>query len=77
LHAFVLDNDDCVREYRPVPSANFPNLMALVAASAVEDVARTKKTSSTLALGMGNSWRFKSYYDVSSGSRTVKNERAS
>src|SRR5207244_6509728 len=37
---------------RPVPSINLPNLIALVAASAVEDVARKNRTTSTLALRM-------------------------
>jgi hypothetical protein len=34
---------------RPVPSTNVPNLMALVAARAVEDVARNNRTTNTLA----------------------------
>ena len=37
---------------RPVPSTNLPNLMALVAARAVEDVARNNRTTNTLALRM-------------------------
>src|SRR5213594_4312532 len=38
---------------RPVPSINFPNFMALVAATAVEEVARKNRTASTLRLRMG------------------------
>src|SRR2546421_9166809 len=37
---------------RPVASINLPNLIALVAATAVEDVARKNRTKSTLALRM-------------------------
>src|SRR5437867_9575885 len=36
----------------PVPSTNFPNLMALVAATAVEDVARKNRITSSLVLRM-------------------------
>src|SRR5215813_3553471 len=60
---------------RPVPSINFPNLMALVAAMAVEDVARTRKTSSTLALGMGNSWSLNGCHQVSPGAGLSRIER--
>src|SRR5439155_25304589 len=38
---------------RPVPATNLPNLMALVAARAVEDVAKKNRTTSSLALRMG------------------------
>src|SRR5206468_9606608 len=36
----------------PVPSTNFPNLIAFVAATAVEDVARKNRTTSSLLLRM-------------------------
>jgi hypothetical protein len=52
LHAVVFDNDDGVREDPSGASSNVPNLTALVAARAVEDVARNNRTTNTLALRM-------------------------
>jgi hypothetical protein len=48
----VFNNDDGVREDPPVPSTNVPNLIALVAAMAVEEAARNNRTTNTLALRM-------------------------